>query len=110
MVRFLIRALGLLVLAAAVVSAGYDGFKSYGEGTILITKVGDAWSSIDRDSLLLLQPAIERHIEPYIGAWLWDPVILTVLTSPLWLVLGVIGVVLLLLGREPPPPEDDLDW
>ena len=32
-----------------------------------------------------MQPAIERHV----AEWLWDPVVLTILTTPAWLVLGL---------------------
>ena len=35
--------------------------------------------------------------------WLWDPVVLTILTTPAWLVLGIIGAVLMLIGRKKKP-------
>ena len=99
MIRFLLRFLGLWVLAGAFIAAVYDGTKSIAGDTVFVTKLGDTWSAIHQSSLLLLQPAIERH-----GAvWLWDPVALTVLTAPTWLVLGILGAILILLGRKKPP-------
>ena len=47
----------------------------------------------------LLQPAIEAHA-PH---WLWDPVTLTILNAPTWLALGVLGAILILLGRKKKP-------
>jgi len=60
---------------------------------------GETWNDVHSNSLLLLQPAIERHV----AVWLWDPVMLSILTSPTWLVLGVIGIILVLLGRKKKP-------
>jgi hypothetical protein len=34
------------------------------------------------------------------AVWLWDPVVQTVLEQPTWLALGVLGAILLLLGRK----------
>jgi hypothetical protein len=34
--------------------------------------------------------------------WLWDPVMQTLLEQPTWLVLGVLGAILVLLGRKKP--------
>lgn len=57
---------------------------------------GSWWFMLSPDTLLLAQPAIERHILPA----LWDPIILTVLEQPLALVLAAIGLVILLLARR----------
>jgi hypothetical protein len=34
---------------------------------------------------------------------LWNPVIMTILEQPVWLVFGIIGAVLILLGRKKKP-------
>jgi hypothetical protein len=96
MIRFVFRFFGLWILAAGFIFFIYDGAKSLADSTIRVTKLGDTWSSIHQTSLLLLQPAVERHV----AEWLWDPLILTVLEQPTWLVLGVLGVLLLLIGRK----------
>ena len=41
--------------------------------------IGDFWFLVHQKSLQLMQPAIERHI----AVWLWDPVFLFILQSPL---------------------------
>jgi hypothetical protein len=96
----MLRLVGMIALAAALAAGAYDAFALFTGRADHVAKVGDWWSYLDRNSLLLLQPAIERHVEPFVGQWLWDPVVLTILTSPAWLVLGILGLVLLLLGRK----------
>ena len=56
-------------------------------------------NNIHSTSLQLLQPAIERHV----AVWLWNPVILTVLTAPAALVFAILGAILMLLGRKKKP-------
>ena len=97
--RSAVRLLGLIFLAAALALASYDAITSLSDGLIRVTKLGDVWFGIHQNSLQLLQPAIERHV----AVWLWDPVMLSILTSPTWLVLGAIGIILVLLGRKKKP-------
>ncbi len=99
MIRFLFRFFGLWILAAAFVFLIYDGTKSIAAGTLILKPFGDTWNDIHSTSLAQLQPFIERRV----AVWLWDPVILSVLTAPTWLVLGVLGIVLILLGRKKKP-------
>lgn len=99
MIRFVLRCLGLLLLAAGFMFLVYDGTKSIAGDQLLVTKVGYVWSQIHQNSLLLLQPAIERHV----GTWLWNPVIQTILTAPAFVVLVILGAILILLGRKKKP-------
>ncbi len=83
-------ALGLIVLAV-------DLYSSVNlDGTPGLAALGDWWAWIDRDSLLLLQPAIERHISPA----LWDPGIQTLLEWPLAVELAVLGAICWFLRRR----------
>lgn len=99
MIRFLFRFIGLWILAAGFVFFVYDGTKSIAGNAITTTKLGDTWNAVHSNSLQLLQPAIERHV----AVWLWDPVVLSVLTAPTWVVLGVLGALMILLGRKKKP-------
>jgi hypothetical protein len=56
---------------------------------------GEIWFAIDPESLQLIQPAIERHLVP----WLWDPVLITILLLPASLTFIVLGLVVLLASR-----------
>jgi hypothetical protein len=99
MIRFLFRFVGFWVLAAGFVFLIHDGTKSIAGNQLLFMKLGDAWYQIHANSLQLLEPAITRHVSEY----LWDPVMLTVLTAPAWLVLGILGGLLMLIGRKKKP-------
>ena len=103
MIRFLFRFLGLWILAAAFLLFVYDGTKSIaGNACCYITKTGALWSNIHQSSLLLLQPAIERHLS--FGPWLWQSVIQPFfLEAPACVVLGIVGILFILLGRKKKP-------
>lgn len=52
--------------------------------------LGAWWADIDLNSLLLLQPAVERHISPA----LWDPGIQTLLEWPASIQFMVLGALI----------------
>jgi hypothetical protein len=99
MVRFLFRLIGFLLVAVAFIALVLDGTKSIASNKIVTTPLGQTWTDIHSTSLQLLEAGVTRHV----GEWLWNPVLLNILTSPTWLVLAVLGVVLLLLGRKKKP-------
>jgi hypothetical protein len=99
MIRFLFRFLGLLILASAFVALVYDGTNSIAAKDIVVTPLGKVWQNFNQNSLLLLQPAVERHVAP----WVWQILIQPVLERPTWLVLGILGAILILLGRKKKP-------
>ena len=51
--------------------------------------LGQRWFELHKNSLLLVQPAIERHI----AVWLWPP-FQWVLERPAWLVPTVLGAII----------------
>jgi hypothetical protein len=61
--------------------------------------VDEIWSLLHTASLQQLQPSIEKHAPP----WLWDPMVTTVLDAPAVIVLGIVGAILILLGRRKKP-------
>lgn len=96
MIRFLLRTLGLLCLAAAFIFLVYDGTRSISDSRVEYTKVEDVWSLLHAASLAQLQPWIENH-----GLhWLWDPAVVTVLGAPAVVALAVLGAILIPLGRR----------
>jgi hypothetical protein len=99
MIRFIFRFAGLWILAAAFVWLVIDGTKSIAGNAIVVTKLANSWYEINPSSLLWVQPTIERHASER----LWNPVVQTILQQPTWLVLGVIGSLLVLVGRKKKP-------
>jgi hypothetical protein len=79
---------GLLILAAMVVAI--DLFGWYLNGRFQLIATGDLWFRISPNTIELAQPAIQRHV----AAWLWDPVLVTVLLWPAELVLSIPGLFL----------------
>ena len=88
------RAVGWLLILAALAAVGRDFFAWLDTGAWASVPFGQVWFDLHKDSLLLIQPALERHVSPV----LWDPVMTTILEAPAWLVFAVPGVLLLTLG------------
>lgn len=99
MIRAFIRFFGLIILAAAFIFLIYDGTKSIADRSFFITRSVDVWSAVHQSSLIALQPWVERNIAP----WAWDPGVVTVIGQPAWLILGIVGIILILLGRRKRP-------
>jgi hypothetical protein len=99
MFRFFLRAIGLLFLAVGFVFFVYDGTKSIAGNAAFYTPLTDTWNSVNAASLLQLQPVIER----YGGKLAWDLVAQWLLAAPTFAVFGVIGSLLVLIGRQPRP-------
>ena len=99
MIRFLFRFIGLICLAAAFILVIYDGTKSIAGNAVFYTPLTDTWNSVHAASLQQLQPVIER----YGGKLAWDLVAQWILAAPTFAVFGVIGAVLVLIGRKKRP-------
>src|SRR5215475_6872095 len=99
MIRFVLRFIGLICLAAAFILLIYDGTKSIAGNRVFLTSVRTLWELINAGSLARLEPAIRS----YVGGYLWDPLMVGLLAAPSWGVLGVLGILFLLLGRKKKP-------
>jgi hypothetical protein len=99
MIRALLRLIGVIVLAAGFILLMYDGAKSIADSRIYIYKLGQLWTDIHVASLQSAEAAVKASLP----SAAWDPVITTVLDQPSWLVFGIIGIVLILLGRKRKP-------
>ncbi|HUL87083.1 MAG TPA: hypothetical protein VLU23_02735 [Pseudolabrys sp.] len=99
MIRFLFRFVGLICLAAGFILLIYDGTKSIAGNAVFLTSVRTLWELFNAGSLARLEPIIR----PYAGGYLWDPVMVTILSAPSWGLLGVFGILLLVLGRKKKP-------
>jgi hypothetical protein len=98
MIRFLLRFIGLCLLATAFVFLVYDGTKSIANHQVLYTKVDDVWAIIDQNSLNLVQDWLKQKI-----AWAWDPYLQRSFDLAAWIVVGIVATVLILLGRKKKP-------
>jgi hypothetical protein len=98
MIRFLLRFIGLWILAGGFIFLVYDGTRSIASNAVLLTRVKDVWGNVHQASLLALQPTLERYAH-----FLWDPVMTTFLDQSVALVFIILGVILMLLGRKRKP-------
>src|SRR6476619_4239983 len=99
MIRFLLRFVGLICLAAGFILLIYDGTKSIAGNMIFLTSVRTLWELINAGSLAKLEPMIR----PYAGGYLWDPLMVAMLAAPSWSLLGFFGILFLILGRKKKP-------
>ncbi len=98
MVRFLLRFIGLCLLASAFVLFVYDGTKSIANQRVFYSRVGVVWAMIDQNSLDRVQDWLKQH-----AVWAWDPYAQTVFDLPTWVVLAIVAMILILLGRKKKP-------
>jgi hypothetical protein len=98
MIRFLLRFIGLCLLATAFVFLVYDGTKSIANHDVIYTKVVDVWAIVDQNSLNSVQGWLKQKV-----AWAWDPYLLRAFDLPAWVVIGIVATILILLGRKKKP-------
>jgi hypothetical protein len=98
MIRFLLRFVGLCLLATAFVLFVYDGTKSIANQQFIYMKLADAWAIVDQNSLNLVQDWLKQK-----ATWAWDPYLQTFFDLPTWVVFGILAMILILLGRKKKP-------
>jgi hypothetical protein len=98
-IRFLFRLLGYMTVGGGFVLLVLDGARSVANQAFSPTPFGEIAFRALGERYLLLQPAIERHVHPF----LWDPVVLNLTLLPAFAVLLALGFLLLLIGRTPSP-------
>ncbi len=99
MFRFLLRVLGLLLVAAGFVGLVIDGTRSIANSQVVLTPVGELGFALFPRSFPLLEPAVTR-VHPL----LWDPIVRSLLLIPASILGFLLGIVLLWLGRRRPEP------
>jgi hypothetical protein len=98
MIRFLLRFIGLCLLATAFVLFVYDGTKSIANQHLIYARVGDVWAIVDQTSLAATQTWLKQK-----AVWAWDPYMLAAFDLPAWGVLAAVSLILILLGRKKRP-------
>jgi hypothetical protein len=87
--------LRIIALVCGVTGAAALAYDVTAQGPFRLRDFGEWWFRLHPDSLQLAQPAIERHVAPF----LWDPVLLTALTTPAAPALLAAGLLALLIRR-----------
>ncbi len=100
MIAFISRFIGLWLVAGALVALVIDATKSIAASALIVTPLGDAISAYSVATLMSLQEMVQQKLEPYVGGWLWDPVIQGLLMLPTWVVLGIAGFLFAWFGAR----------
>jgi hypothetical protein len=94
---FIVRIIGYVLLLAGLVALGAELLSSLEAGEWTIIQLGARWGEFfGFESILAIQNGLQRYVHPY----LWDPLLQSVFTSPAWLPLVILGLVLILIARR----------
>jgi hypothetical protein len=96
MFRFLLRMLGVISLGAAFALFVYDTTRSIADDSFLYTNTAEAWALLDAATL--------QRFELLVRGNLWEPLAITVLAAPAFLVLGSVGAIPIVLGTKKSRP------
>jgi hypothetical protein len=98
MIRFLLRFLGLCLLATAFFFLVYDGTKSIANQHVVYTKISEAWAMADQYHLDLTQDWLKQR-----ATWAWNPYLEKFFDLPFSILLTVLALILIVLGRKKKP-------
>jgi len=98
MIRFLLRLIGLLILALAFFFLVYDGEKSIANQHMTYTDLTAAWALIDQNTLTSVQNWLKLKT-----GLVWNPYVQYVFDLPIWAILAFLSMILILLGRKKKP-------
>lgn len=94
--RTVFRILGIVLLALAMILLVSDGTRMLADTTLVFTPLGQTIEDLFPGALAEGEAALDA-IHPL----LWTPAITTLISWPGWAVLGGLGVLFALAGRNP---------
>jgi hypothetical protein len=97
MIRFIFRVLATLSLAVAVIMAVIDATRSIAASAWVLTPLAESWQAVSPDTFAAAAGFVRDATLPM----LWDPVALTVLSLPGFVVFVVLALLFYLVGRRP---------
>ncbi len=103
--KFVLRLLGLTLLACALTALAYDGTRMLANGALAassLRQLGVTFAPSDLDVL----DAWGMETIPYLWTALANPLLLL----PAWMTLSGLGSLLYLAGHRPKPPEIVADF
>ncbi len=96
MIRILARMLGIGMLVAGMMVGILDGTRAIAANTLDLTPFGATVQWLLPRQFPFLQAGITQMLHPL----LWDPLLVSVFLAPALVVLFVLGLVLLIFGRD----------
>ena len=98
MIRGFFRLIGLLLLACGFIFLVYDGARWVADQSLQLTRFGQFWNDLHQSSQQAFQAFVESK-----APWLWTWIVRLVLDQPVFVVLGLLGILLMLLCRPRKP-------
>ncbi|MGJ0452361.1 MAG: hypothetical protein ACR65T_03895 [Methylocystis sp.] len=95
MLRLLIRLIGLLLLAGGFIALIVDGTRSIAAGRVMVMSISGGASTVFPGLYQSLQSSVEN-----VSAFLWDPVLTTLMLAPVSVAFGGVGALLILLSHR----------
>ena len=92
------RVIGWILVVAGIAILARDIFDWINSGSLVFVAAGELWFTLHDSSLNLIQAVTQRYIWPR----LWDPIAVTVLLWPAFLVVGVPGLIFSWVFRRRP--------
>ena len=98
MLKAIFRAVSLVCLAVALVSAVLDVTRSIADSAVVMTPLHVDWARFSPGSLDLMRTFLEQ----YVHAYAWDPIFVTLLTAPTWLIFVLFSILFGVAARRRP--------
>jgi hypothetical protein len=95
--RLVLRIAGTWLIGLALVLLVIDGTRSLGAGHLVLSSLSERWNALHPASLM----AIDEFVAGRFFADLLDGTMAALLSWPAFVVAGVPGIILALLGRTP---------
>ncbi len=99
MLRLLTRFIGLLLLAGGFIALIVDGTRSIAGGRLMVTTMRKGASELFPGFYQALQSNVEN-----VSAFLWDPILATLMLAPVSVALGGVGALMILLSHRQASP------
>ena len=97
MLRFVFRVLATVSLAVAVVMAVIDATRSIAASDWITTPLAESWQAVSLDTF----EAAAKYTNEAMLPELWDPVAMSILALPGFVVFLVLALLFYLIGRRP---------
>lgn len=96
MIRFLFRLLSTIALAIAVVMAVLDATRTVAASALVLTPLAASWNAVSPGTMDAAGKLIAGKVHPL----LWDPVMLSILALPGFVVFAALSLLLYAFGRK----------
>lgn len=96
MIRFVLRFIGMWLLAGGFVALVLDGVRSIASSEIVLSPLGVTWFATSEESFTQFQVFVDARLP----TGTWETVMVPLMQAPLAAVLGGLGLVFILLGRR----------